>query len=149
MNQISKVKKSLITTSTLLLSAFVCTSTALAVDLATDDPPSLAQIVIPIIRIMNVLVISGGAIFVLMLIVTSYKFAMAQGDPKGMQGARQSFTYTVLGGIAVVFTYAILEIMVGSFGLSAGFGSASTIFGSIRAGICGILDIARIAGAGC
>lgn len=82
------------------------------------DDPSPVAILCPVIRVLNVLVLSSGAIFVIMVIYTAVKFALAQGDIKAIQGARLTLTYAVGGFIVIVGFYVILKIIIGIFDLN-------------------------------
>ncbi len=94
-------------------------------------------------KALNILVFSAGAIFIAYLIFGAYKFATAQGDPKGIAGAKQSLTYAVIGLCIVIGVFAINSIVVGILGLGSSnpeLKSPGGIFGSLKTGINGIVS---------
>jgi len=79
--------------------------------------PELAQIGCPILSLLNIGILASGAVFVIMVFLTAYKYAMSQGDPKGISGAHLTLTYAVIGFIVVMglFTFStILSRMLGA-----------------------------------
>jgi len=102
-------------------SVFVFPTYAAPVDCATTsyDEPDPRAIVCPIIKMLNVLVLSAGAAFVGMLFFSAYKFAMSQGDPKGVQGAKDTATLALIGFIIVIGFFVITTILKGIFGVDS------------------------------
>ncbi|HOM77941.1 MAG TPA: hypothetical protein PLT50_01905 [bacterium] len=99
-------------------------------------------------RVMNVLILSAGAVFVGFAILAAYKFATSEGDPKGIQGAKQSLTYAVVGLCVVVGVFAINAIVVGiispSGGASGNLSNPSGLFQMISEAIREIETFAGI-----
>ncbi len=99
-------------------------------------------------RALNVLVLSAGAVFVGFAIMAAYKFATAEGDPKGIQGAKQSLTYAVIGLCVVVGVFAINAIVVGILaptgGASGNLTNPGGLFNMIKTSIDEIEDFAGI-----
>jgi len=87
-------------------------------NITTDADPSPVQIICPLAKILSVLVYAGGALFIVTVFITAYKLAMSQGDPKGIQGARDTATYAVFGFIIVIGVVTILKIIQVAFGLN-------------------------------
>jgi len=114
---------------------------------AVVDPASLssASSIVSIVDMvgaaLNILVLSAGAIFIGYLIFGAYKFATAQGDPKGIAGAKQSLTHSVIGLCIVIGVFAINSIVVGILGVSnSGLGTPDGILDSLRTGISEIVS---------
>lgn len=84
------------------------------------DPPDPQQIVCPIARGLNVVLLSVGAFFVVMVLVTSIKFAMSQGDFKGILGAKNSLTWAVAGFLGVAGMFGIIALIGRMFGIKLG-----------------------------
>lgn len=80
------------------------------------DPNPLA-IICTIVRLLNVFILSVGAIFVMFVFISAIKFALAQGDPKALQGAKQTLTMAIIGMLVVIGVFTILTIMRNIFGL--------------------------------
>jgi len=52
-----------------------------------------------------------------MLFIASVKYAMSQGDPKGLEGAQQALTYAIFGFLVAISFFAITKIAVENLGL--------------------------------
>ncbi len=83
--------------------------------LVTDDN-SILGILDVVKRIINLFILSAGVVFVALIIISAYKFVASQGDPKAMQGAKNTITYAVIGFILVIGVYVILNIVIGVLG---------------------------------
>ena len=131
----------------LMLSKFALVSCVYALDPESlNSVGSVVHIVDMVGKALNILVLSCGAIFIAYLIFGAYKFATAQGDPKGIAGAKQSLTYAVIGLCIVIGVFAINSIVVGILGLSSteygragGLGSGG-ILGTLGDGINDIVS---------
>lgn len=112
---------------------------------APYDEPSPTAIVCPIIKILNVLVLSAGAAFVGVLFFSAFKFAMSQGDPKGVQGAKDTATLAVVGFIVVIGLFAIIIGVKNAFGIdSTVVNSAQGPFTTFTNGFIRLLDFAGV-----
>ncbi len=111
-------------------------------DLMSGDYPEFACLMIPVVRVLNLLVLSGGAVVVGMIAYASVKFALAQGDPKAMQGARQTLTYVFLGAFAVLGVYVIQTLITGSLGITNfGVGDPQSLFTRIQSELNALMGI--------
>lgn len=81
------------------------------------DPPTLAQIVCPFARVLNIAILAAGAVFVLMLLYGGIKLTLALGDPKGYEGAKNTMTWALLGFLVIIGAVAILFIATRLFGI--------------------------------
>ena len=101
----------------LVSSAPVFAADALPCDL-TDDAPQLYQIVCPVARVINVLIIVVGVVLVVMIVMGALKMSLALGDPKGFSGALTTWQFAAIGGFIVVGVFAILFIIFNLFGIN-------------------------------
>jgi glucose uptake protein GlcU len=62
-------------------------------------------------NVLVALVMFAGLIALIMFIFGSFKLLSSRGDPKKIQGAKNNFTYGLLGLVVVIFSYAILSII--------------------------------------
>lgn len=125
-----------------ILSFLLTLGLSCGIAFAADDIPSLSGITVPIIRFLNALVLFSGGIFVILVLLTAIKFAMSQGDPKGIEGAKQALTYAILGFLAVIGVYVILQILVGGLGAKEGLKNPQNIFDAFQTAINGLLEMA-------
>lgn len=82
------------------------------------DPHPLAILCV-VVRLLNILVLSAGAVFVMIVLISAIKYAMAQGDPKAMQGSKQTLTVAVIGMLVIIGVFAILTILRTVLGLKS------------------------------
>ena len=119
--RVFKLTLTLVVFSTLLLTniqpafAVNCPTTVDEIDNPTPD-----QIVCPFMRVINTLVLSSGAMFVIMILFGAIKLSMAMGDPKGFDAAKGTMTWAVIGFLIVVGVFVILTIVTKIFGIDAG-----------------------------
>lgn len=83
--------------------------------------PSPMAIICPVVRLLNVLVLSAAAIFVIFIFITSIKYAMSQGDPKALQASAQTLKTAIIGFFLVIGVYTILTIIKNVLGLEGEF----------------------------
>jgi hypothetical protein len=98
--------------------------------------PSPMAIICPIVRLLNVLVLSAGAIFVIFVFISAIKYALSQGDPKALQASQQTLTTALIGMLIVVGVYTILTIIKNVFGLQ---GNLTDPFGSLGENLADLL----------
>ena len=82
-----------------------------------DKAPSPLAILCPLVRFLNVLLLASAAVFVMYVFLSAIKFAMSQGDPKALQGAKGSLTWAVIGFIVIIGVFAMLVIIKNVLGL--------------------------------
>lgn len=100
-----------------ILLAFTTGGVAYADDFSGPES-SIGPIFNSILRILNVLVYFSGAVFLIMVFISAYKYALAQGDPKGLQGAKDTLTLAIVGFIVVVGGFTLVKILLAAFGLN-------------------------------
>ncbi|MFA6981459.1 MAG: hypothetical protein WC243_00300 [Patescibacteria group bacterium] len=109
-----------------------------------EYPPDLVDVLDVIVKVFNVLVFSAGVALAVLILLAAYKFAMAQGDPKGVEGAKKTLTYAVLGFIVVIGVYGLLSLIVSTIGADAGSGNPASLISNIRTQIIQFLRILDI-----
>ena len=70
---------------------------------------SLADLACPVVQVINVLVLSVGAVLVIMILLGAYKYATSLGDPKGAMGARNTLTYAFFGLFIILGIYVLFR----------------------------------------
>lgn len=101
---------------------------------AVDDVPTLGEMEPIITRIINVSMISAGAVLVAMIGYGVWKSSLATGDPRGLEGAKSTWTYAIYGFFIIAGAIAILLIIQGIVGISSGStsGLVTSLFGAIN-----------------
>ena len=83
------------------------------------EDPSLVDLLDTLFKVINVLVLVSGIIFVGVLAYGAFKAAMSLGNPRGLEAAKQTWTYGLYGFLVVVGYFAIFTIATGLFGSTA------------------------------
>lgn len=76
-----------------------------------DGPTGLSDMLCPVLNAANILLLASGAVLVVLVLMGGLKYIMAQGDPKGIQGAHVTLTYAVYGFVVVVGLFVITSIL--------------------------------------
>jgi len=92
-----------------------------------------------LVRIINVLMMSAGAVLVTMIAYGVWKSSLATGDPRGLEGAKSTWTYALYGFFIVVGAFAIIMIIEGIIGISSG--ASGGLVNNLINAITGLLDI--------
>ncbi|KKS31375.1 hypothetical protein A2380_02625 [candidate division WWE3 bacterium RIFOXYB1_FULL_43_24] len=85
-----------------------------------------------LVRILNWAVYLVGIVFVLVIAYGAWKASMALGDPRGLDSAKNTWTYALFGALIIGGFFAIFTIVSGLFGFKIGF---ADIFSGIIDGI--------------
>ncbi len=82
-----------------------------------EGAPSPLAIICPLVRYLNVILYASAAMFVMMIFATAIKYALAQGDPKALQGAKGTLTWAIIGFIVIIGVFTLLVIFKNVLGL--------------------------------
>ncbi|MFC1722029.1 pilin [Patescibacteria group bacterium] len=85
--------------------------------------PRPSQMLCPFIRIINVMLFFGGVVFAVIIGWGAIKLATAWGDPKGLDSAKKTWTYALIGLFVVVGAVSIMTIISNTFGLGININS--------------------------
>ncbi|OGC50180.1 hypothetical protein A3A69_01025 [candidate division WWE3 bacterium RIFCSPLOWO2_01_FULL_37_15] len=80
--------------------------------------PNITQIVCPFARILNLMVLVVGVVFVIMGLYGAIKIATSWGDPKGLQLSQQTWTHAIAGLAIVLGFFAIILIILNILGIT-------------------------------
>jgi len=105
-----------------------------------DNNPSLDQINGIIGRIFNTLVYASGGVLVALIAYGVIKASLATGDPRGLEGAQQTWTYAVYGFFVIVLFFSIFIIVAKIFGITS-ITSPSSVLGNIFGALNDLLDV--------
>ncbi|MEK7127916.1 MAG: hypothetical protein AAB838_04320 [Patescibacteria group bacterium] len=83
------------------------------------DVPTLLCIGEVLTRIVNVLLLFAGATTVLLLIWASIRYITASGDPKGLEKAKNMFTYALIGLLIIILSFALVKFFGNLLGVPA------------------------------
>lgn len=92
------------------------------------ENPELSQIIPIIGRIFSIALWVAGIIFVAVVGYGVWKSAMAAGNPQGLEGAKNTWTYAVYGLAIVVGAGTLLTIIGGIFGINL---NPASLFGDL------------------
>ncbi len=105
---------------------------------AYNSSGDVSELAAKVGQAVNILIYISGAVFIAYLIMGAYKFATAQGDPKGISGAKQTLTYAFIGVFVVIGAFFINMIVVDLIGAPATYGETEGtggIFGMLEQGL--------------
>lgn len=111
------------------------------------DGSDISQIADMLARAFNLFLMIGGTVFLIMILWSAYKYAMALGDPKMLEGAKQSLTYAIFGFVVVLGFYTIITFAASYFGVAGEpvFGDPA---GLLKQNIIKLQDIVQESGGG-
>ncbi|MBW6441734.1 hypothetical protein K0B04_02380 [Patescibacteria group bacterium] len=84
---------------------------------ADDDFTSIEELKPMIETIFNAVFVSLGLVFVGVIAFGIWKSSLSVGDPRGLEGAKQTWTYALYGFLVVIFVFAIFNIISRWFGI--------------------------------
>lgn len=112
-----KSEKYLVFLTLFLLKAFT-------VYAAEINPPGFDKLKEILLRIVGVFLAASASALIIMIAYGIIKGSLAAGDPRGLEGAKSTWTYAVYGFLVVILSMLILTIIRSRLGLtgSVGFG---------------------------
>jgi hypothetical protein len=114
--------------------------TATGCNLGTDDAPQISSIACILARIISLMLICAGAIFVGMIGYGAIKLGMAQGDPKGYQGAKDTWTWALIGVAIILGVGGIFSVVGKLFGIN--FLDPQSMVSAFESQIISLFDLA-------
>lgn len=73
--------------------------------------PTIACL-IPLVHLaINWMLVAAGIMALFMVIYTGIKFINSGGDPKNIEGARKTLTYTILGLLLIFLSFTIINLV--------------------------------------
>lgn len=75
---------------------------------AVDGVATIACIPVLVGQLYNILFSAAGAVAVFFIVWGGFKLIRSGGDPKQLEGARQSITYAIIGLIIILMSYFII-----------------------------------------
>lgn len=70
-------------------------------------------------RIVSILIPIGGVVLFVMLIVGGFYFIFSSGDPRKVEGARNTITYAIIGIIVLAAAFFIIQLIANFAGVPA------------------------------
>jgi hypothetical protein len=107
-----------------------------------EDNPDLLEVVDVLENALIIAIGVVGVVFVAMIGYGAIKANMAAGDPRGLQGGKQTWTNAIIGFGIVVAVYVVINIAVSLLG-GERF-SMTAVFDMLREGISDLLDASGI-----
>ncbi len=76
-----------------------------------NSPATLNCITAVFQNIVNYMLIFAGIVALFFVIISGIKFLTSGGDPKQVEGAKQTMTYAIIGLIVILLSFAILNLI--------------------------------------
>lgn len=134
-----KNNKYLIFFSLLLTKAYVM----YAAPGASPPPPSLHGLKDILSRIVGLFLAASAAALVVMIGYGIIKGSLAAGDPRGLEGAKSTWTYAVYGFLVVMLSILIVTIIRGRLGITEGSVGFGVFFDSLLDAVDSLTNIAH------
>lgn len=80
----------------------------------TADGTEIATLgCLPIVikNVINWALIFAGVVALVLIIYAGFKFVTSKGDPQGVDDAKKTLTYAIIGLIVILFSFAILNLI--------------------------------------
>ncbi len=74
-----------------------------------DGVPTLLCIGDVLVRIVTALLMFSGAVAVLLMIWAAIRYITASVDPKGLEKAKNMFTYAIIGLVIIILSFAFVK----------------------------------------
>jgi hypothetical protein len=110
----------------------------------TLDEPHPTDFLVPLQRIFNLFLMLAGIVLAGVIVYGAIKLSMSFGDPRKLQGARQTLTYAVFGFGIILMFFAGVFFLLTALGVDVSFANPNDIFVQMREGIQTFLDDARV-----
>jgi hypothetical protein len=65
-----------------------------------------------IVKVTNIIIFIVGAASVLMLIIGGFRYVLSGGDSAGVEGAKNTILYAIIGVIVAIMSYAIVNFVI-------------------------------------
>lgn len=111
-------------------------------EIASGEAPSPLAMVCIAARVLNIIVLVVGIALVVMILWGALKMSTALGDPKGVKGGHDTWTYAAIGAGIVVGVFAIYSIIAQILGLPAM--PSDFLLTRIETALIGFLNAANI-----
>ena len=116
-------------------------NTAYAVECSGINPETIeaAQILCPIQRVFNAIILLAGIFLAIMVLWGAQKLALSFGNPDKLKSAVDTWKFALLGFLIIVGAISIYSIIRTALGIG-GFVGPQEIFDSISSEIQSLLD---------
>lgn len=71
-------------------------------------------------NLINLFLFAIGALAVVMIIHSGFKYVNSRGDAEGVKSAKNTLLYAVIGLIVALLAYAIVDFVIDSYGKAGG-----------------------------
>jgi L-cystine uptake protein TcyP (sodium:dicarboxylate symporter family) len=104
------------------------------------EDPYINDLRTPIENVFNIVVSVVGIVLVAVLAYGIWKSSMSLGDPRGLEGAKQTWTYALFGFAVIVLFFVIFSFLTGIFGIEV-LTSPKTILEKVFNAIGDLFDL--------
>jgi hypothetical protein len=126
------IRKMIIVVS-LIISFFIFPAPSMVARADLEDPGSIDEMKEPIVRIFNIVVSLVGVVLVAVLALGFWKSSMSLGDPRGLEGAKQTWTYAIFGFFIVTGFFLLFSFVTSILGVETVLASPADILDKLFA----------------
>ena len=105
--------------------------------------PTLAAIACPLASAFNALIGLAAAVFVVFILIASYRYSNSIGDPKAAAGAKKTLTFSIIGFLIIIGIFTIMKILASALGLGTeveGYNPFNNLIQAINTFMCHVSD---------
>lgn len=78
---------------------------------STYEDPTIEDVVPLFSNVVNIVLALAGIAFVAFIAYGAWKGSMALGDPRGLDSAKQTWTYAIYGFLVIILFFSIVAII--------------------------------------
>lgn len=108
----------------------------------SGQAPSPLALICILARVINAFILFAGVVMVIMVAYSGIKLATSFGDTKGFAGARNTWTYIVIGSLIVIGVFALILIVANLLGIN--FTGPNSLVVEIEEFLINLLDVAQV-----
>ncbi len=86
-------------------------------DCLEGDVATLRCVPLIIQNVVNAALLFAGVVALILIIYSGIKFIQSKGDPQGVDSAKKTLTYAIIGLIIILLSFGILNIIAGVTGV--------------------------------
>lgn len=75
------------------------------------EPATFASLAAVFANVVRAILAMAGITLFILLVIGGFKFITSGGDPKAIEGARNTLTYAILGLVVLLLSYVILVLI--------------------------------------
>ncbi len=110
------------------------------------EMPTFEKLFNLILKIFGIILAVSGGVFVIMVAYGIIKSSLATGDPRGIEGAKSTWSYAIYGFMVIIISWVLVIFIRNLLGMSTEGLSPSGFLNSVLDGINSLVDVSKTSG---